>query len=90
MKVLLTLKKSFTGGLQKEVDFVVIHQDKFLPVEVKFQSIITRSNYSTMKRAFGQGILVTKDSFFCDNRIVEIPASIFLLLLVDLHKRKKS
>lgn len=64
----------------KEVDFVVLHHDNFLPVEVKFQSIITRSDYSTMKRAFGQGILVTKDSFFCDNRILGIPAPIFLLL----------
>jgi predicted AAA+ superfamily ATPase len=65
----------------KEVDFVVLCQDKFLPVEVKFQSIITRSDYSTMKRTFGKGIIVTKDSFFCDDQILGIPAPVFSLLL---------
>ena len=48
----------------KEIDFVALCQDKFLPVEVKFQNIITRSDYSTMKRTFGKGILVTKIHFF--------------------------
>jgi len=65
----------------KEVDFVVLHEDRFVPVEVKFQNIITRSDYSIMKRTFGRGILVTKDMFFRDNQIVGIPAPVFLLLL---------
>ena len=65
----------------KEVDFVVLHEERFLPVEVKFQSIISRSDYSTMKRTFGRGILVTKNTFFRDNQILGIPAPVFLLLL---------
>ena len=64
----------------KEVDFVALHGAGFLPVEVKFQSTISRSDYSTMKRTFGRGILVTKDTFFRDNQIVGIPAPVFLLL----------
>lgn len=64
----------------KEVDFVALHGVGFLPVEVKFQSTISRSDYSTMKRTFGRGILVTKDTFFRDNQIVGIPAPVFLLL----------
>ena len=64
----------------KEVDFVALCGDRLLPVEVKFQSVITRSDYSTMKRTFGQGIIVTKDSFFCDEQILGIPAPVFLFL----------
>ena len=64
----------------KEVDFVALCGDRFLPVEVKFQSVITRSDYSTMKRTFSQGIIVTKDSFFCDEQILGIPAPVFLFL----------
>ena len=65
----------------KEIDFVALHEDTFFPVEVKFQSSIMRSDYSTMKRTFGRGILVTKDMFFRDNQILGIPAPVFLLLM---------
>ena len=64
----------------KEVDFVVLHGESLLPVEVKYQGIINRSDYTTMKRSFGRGILVTKNTFFLDERIIGIPAPVFLLL----------
>ncbi len=50
----------------KEVDFVVLHGESLLPVEVKYLSGINRSDYTTMKRSFGKGILVTKNTFFLD------------------------
>ena len=65
----------------KEVDFVALYDNKILPIEVKYQSAISRSDYSTMKRSFGRGILVTKDIFFRDNQILGIPAPVFLLLI---------
>ena len=64
----------------KEVDFVILRRDKFLPIEVKFQNVVTRSDYSTMKRTFGNGILVTKNLFFYDDQVLGIPAPVFLLL----------
>lgn len=64
----------------KEVDFVVLHGKSLVPVEVKYQSSISRSDYTTMKRSFGKGILVTKNSFLLDEKIVGIPAPLFLLL----------
>ena len=63
-----------------EVDFVVLHGESLLPVEVKYQSSISRFDYSTMKRSFGKGILVTKNTFFLDEEVVGIPAPLFLLL----------
>ena len=64
----------------REVDFVVLYGKSFLPIEVKYQSIISKSDYSTMKRSFGKGILVTKNTFFIDENIVGIPAPAFFLL----------
>ena len=48
----------------KEVDFVVLHGESLFPVEVKYRNSISRSDYTTMKRSFGKGILVTKNTFF--------------------------
>jgi predicted AAA+ superfamily ATPase len=64
----------------KEVDFVVLHGESLFPVEVKYQNGISNSDYTTMKRNFGKGILVTKNTFFLDEKIVGIPAPLFLLL----------
>lgn len=63
-----------------EVDFVVLHGQSLVPVEVKFRSSISRSDYSTMKRSFGKGILVTRNTFLLDEEVVGIPAPLFLLL----------
>ncbi|MBW2029783.1 MAG: ATP-binding protein [Deltaproteobacteria bacterium] len=65
----------------KEIDFVILDEDELLPVEVKYQGVIGRSDYSTMKRVFAGGILVTKDRFFHDQGVTGIPAPVFLLLL---------
>jgi len=64
----------------KEVDFVVLQGKLLLPIEVKYQSMISRSDYSTMKRSFSKGILVTKNTFLIDENIIGIPASVFFLL----------
>jgi predicted AAA+ superfamily ATPase len=64
----------------KEVDFVVVEGELILPLEVKYQSMINRSDYSTMKRSFGKGILVTKGGFLQDGTIIGIPAPVFFLL----------
>ena len=64
----------------KEVDFIVSDGESLLPIEVKYQRMINRSDYSTMKRSFGKGMLVTKDAFLREDNIAGIPASVFLLL----------
>ena len=64
----------------KEVDFVVLQGELFIPIEVRYQSMINRSDYSTMKRNFGKGILVTRNTFLIDETIIGIPAPVFFLL----------
>jgi predicted AAA+ superfamily ATPase len=64
----------------KEIDFIVKEGKSFLPIEVKYQGMINRSNYSTMKRSFVKGILVTKNTFFIDENVIGIPGALFLLL----------
>jgi len=49
-------------------------------INVVIDIIINRADYSTMKRSFGKGMVVTKDTFLREENIAGIPASVFLLL----------
>jgi hypothetical protein len=60
-----------------EIDFVYEHNGSLVPVEVKYQNKINKSDYSGMKRVFGKGILITQDIVFKDENIVGIPAWLF-------------
>jgi len=61
-----------------EIDFVFEHRDSLIPVEVKYQNKINRSDYLGMKKVFKKGILITQDAAFRDENIVAIPAWLFL------------
>ena len=65
----------------KEVDFVVLWNDDEIPIEVKYKNRITPSDYITIKRSFGKGIVLTRDSFFQDENVIGMPVSCFLYLL---------
>lgn len=65
----------------KEIDFVVIWNDKEIPIEVKYQSRIIPNDYTTIKRSFGKGLVLTKDAFFQDEAVVGLPVSCFLYIL---------
>jgi hypothetical protein len=60
-----------------EIDLVFEHRDSLIPVEVKYQNKIHRSDYLGMKRVFKKGILVTRETIFKDGNIVAIPAWLF-------------
>nr|WP_241240753.1 ATP-binding protein [Thermotoga sp. Ku-13t] len=60
-----------------EIDFVFEYRGSFIPVEVKYQSNINRSDYLGMKRVFKKGILITQNAVFRDENIVAIPAWLF-------------
>jgi len=61
----------------KEVDFLAGD----IPIEVKYQTNITPSDYITIKRVWGRGIVITKDTIFRDGDIVGIPAWLFSLVI---------
>jgi hypothetical protein len=65
----------------KEVDFVVIWNGEEIPVEIKYQSRISPADYTTIKRSFGKGLVLTKDVFFQENDIFGLPVAAFLYLL---------
>ena len=66
----------------KEVDFVVIWNDEEVPIEVKYQSRIGLNDYTTIKRSFQKGLVLTKDTFFQEEAVIGVPVSCFLYLLM--------
>jgi len=64
-----------------EIDFLA--GSKLTPVEVKYQNSITPSDYLTMKRAFGKGILVSKSCYRKDGKITILPLEAFLATLEE-------
>ncbi len=65
---------------KKEVDFVLIHDDNYLPFEVKYQATINSSDFFAFK-SFNKGIMITKGDLGNYRNYVKIPVSIFLLLI---------
>jgi len=65
---------------KKEVDFVLLFDDKYYPFEVKYQSKINNSDFFGFK-SFNKGVLITKDELGMHRNYVKLPVSIFLLLV---------
>lgn len=64
-----------------EIDFIYNHEGTLIPVEVKYQNKINKSDYLGMKKVFGRGILITQDIIFKDDEIVGIPAWLFFAMI---------
>lgn len=64
-----------------EIDFLVEWESELFPIEVKFQNRINKGDYTTLKRNFNKGILLTKDKVFKDEGVVGLPVFLFLLLI---------
>ena len=63
-----------------EIDFVIQREKSLLPVEVKYQEKISPSDYITLSRVFGKGLVLTKKECFKREEIIGIPVSLFLAL----------
>ncbi len=64
---------------KKEVDFVMMHNDKCYPFEVKYQATIAHSDFTGFK-SFNKGVLISKDELGTYRNYVKIPISLFLTL----------
>lgn len=64
----------------KEIDFVLLYNDKYYPFEVKYQASIANSDFFAFK-SFNKGVLITKDDIGLYRNYVKIPISLFLLLI---------
>ncbi len=69
--------KSSSG---KEIDFLVVNlkEKTFLPVEVKYQNNVSDWDFQTMERAFGCGIIVTKNQNLTRQKSRGIPIELYL------------
>jgi len=70
----------------KEVDFVVKLNGKYLPIEVKYQSEIKRNDLFglhsfIMSGSCYRGIVITKDTLKIDDGIAYVPYYLFLMLI---------
>jgi len=65
---------------QKEIDFVLLYEEKYYPFEVKYQSTIKSEDFFAF-RSFKKGVLITKDDLGKYHNYVKIPVSLFLLLI---------
>jgi len=65
---------------KKEVDFVMIFDEKFYPFEVKYQASIAQSDFVGFK-SFKKGVMITKDDLGTFMNYVKIPVSLFLTLI---------
>jgi len=61
-----------------EIDFLITMDNKLIPIEVKYQNKIAKSDYFSLQKVFGRGVLVTKDTIFRDGNVIGIPLEIFL------------
>jgi hypothetical protein len=73
------------SGKKREVDFVAKLGDDFMPIELKYQPRVQRSDvFGIIDFEKGgksrKGVIITKDTWAQRRLHVEIPASIFLLL----------
>jgi len=65
---------------KKEIDFVLLYNNKYYPFEVKYQANINSSDFFVFK-SFNKGVMITKDDLGIYRNYVKIPVSIFLLLI---------
>ncbi len=65
---------------KKEIDFVLLYDEKYYPFETKYQSTISESDFFAFK-SFNKGVLITKDELGTYRNYVKIPVSLFLLLI---------
>jgi predicted AAA+ superfamily ATPase len=62
-----------------EIDFLCEIGDQLIPVEVKWQNEVTKSDALHMRK-FGKGFLITKDKFAVFGDVIAVPAFVFLTL----------
>ncbi|MEM4397744.1 MAG: ATP-binding protein [Candidatus Woesearchaeota archaeon] len=64
----------------KEIDFILLYDDQFYPIEVKYQNTINESDFVCFK-SFKKGVVITKNDFGLYRNYVKIPLTIFLMLI---------
>ena len=69
----------------KEIDCIFRSDHSIIPVEIKYRHQISKADLKVLKRFMEEkdilrGIIITKDLFSVEGKIIFIPAYLFLLL----------
>jgi predicted AAA+ superfamily ATPase len=62
----------------REIDFLVPLDRGRLAIESKFARDMTGKDYESMEKAFGGGIMVSKNELILDRKVLTVPAGVFL------------
>lgn len=65
---------------EKEIDFLILSDDKLYPIELKYQKSISESDFKLLN-TFKKGILISRDKLEARESYSIIPISIFLMLI---------
>lgn len=64
-----------------EIDFLIKQDNILMPVEVKYQNKIEKNDFKLInKLGFKKGVIISKDTFYCNNGYMSIPLEIFLMV----------
>ncbi len=62
----------------REIDFITPVGDSTLPVESKFGRRMDGKDYESMQKAFGRGVMVSRETLITNRNILTIPAGVLL------------
>ena len=65
----------------KEIDFIVNVGNNPLAIEIKYQETLSPFDYITITKTFGEGLVLSKNTFAHDKKIIILPVWAFLYLL---------
>jgi len=64
-----------------EIDFLIKKDNRLMPVEVKYQKSTGISDIRLMRKlGFGNGIIVSRETFFYEDGFMAIPLGVFLVI----------
>lgn len=62
----------------REIDFIVPVGGSTLPIESKFGRRMDGKDYESIQKAFGRGVMVSRDTIIADRDILTVPAGVLL------------
>jgi len=69
-------------GNKSKVDFLILFDNIFYPIEVKFQELVSERDFLPItKLGFDEGIILTKHQFLRRDDFIAVPLSVFLSIL---------
>ena len=69
------------SGRGREIDFIAHTDSTTVPIESKYASEPSGKDYESMSKAFGRGVMASRDTLVTDRPILTVPAGVLLASL---------